>query len=57
MPGVRPPPEDVRETLPGVPGVRAILELLPGVPGVLGVLAGVPGNRFDPPFVLGSIIQ
>ena len=57
VPGVRPPPEDVRETFPGVPGVRAILELLPGVPGVLGVLAGVPGNRFDPPFVRWSITE
>ena len=58
VPGVRPPPDEVRETFPGVPGVLASRELLPGVPGVLGVLAGVPGKRFDPlpPLVLWSIL-
>ena len=55
--GVRPPLEEVRETFPGVPGVRTSLELLPGVPGVRGVRAGVPGRSPDPPFDLWSIFD
>lgn len=55
--GVLPPPEDVLETFPGVPGVRTSRELLPGVPGVLGVRAGVPGSRLDPPFVRWSMVN